>query len=306
MVSHQPVHFVLSLFLALATLCLTFGQSPTSFFIPTPASNPAFSRTITKLYIAGGDTPTDLSFATLHQFISLDLAIPWTRNAPAWTQLADGPAQAEFPAAFSSDEQTMFVFHIQGSNSPMQYNVQSNSWQKSVVRFQNAGTAGVGAVTDPRTGLIYLMGGYENKDPTSPWQQVLDIFDPVSQTIRVVHLPNRDIFSVPWYSGNVWSKYKNSILYWGGLNGTTYHTGAVTSRITELFPDSMTWSTLVSCVHGTFILLSYLILLLTKSEVTIRVIVNCIFFSIHSFGFSKTASKGSSPRSERVPLHGSK
>ncbi|KAG0316497.1 hypothetical protein BGZ97_006797 [Linnemannia gamsii] len=84
----------------------------------------------------------------------------------------------------------------------MQYNVQSNSWQKSVVRFQNAGTAGVGAVTDPRTGLIYLMGGYENKDPTSPWQQVLDIFDPVSQTIRVVHLPNRDIFSVPWYSGN--------------------------------------------------------------------------------------------------------
>ncbi|KAG0306246.1 hypothetical protein BGZ97_000814 [Linnemannia gamsii] len=128
----------------------------------------------------------------------------------------------------------------------MQYNIQDDTWQKSAAKFQNGNVAGVGAVTDPRTGWIYLTGGYDDRDPTSPLVKLLDIFDPVSQTIHTSNLPNREkTFPVPWYSGNVWSKYKNSIIYWGGLNDTEPDPRIVTNGVTELSTDFMTWSTML-------------------------------------------------------------
>ncbi|KAF9117859.1 hypothetical protein BGW39_001718, partial [Mortierella sp. 14UC] len=116
--------------------------------------------------------------------MSLDLAIPWSTNAPAWTKLAPGPFQATFPAAFSSDEQTLYAFHLDRSNSPLQYNVGNNTWNESPAKFENAAFEGISAVTDPRSGLIYLAGGYKEDNYNAPFWKFLDIFDPVTQTIH--------------------------------------------------------------------------------------------------------------------------
>jgi hypothetical protein len=176
----------------------------------------------------------------LPQFISLDLTISWNSTAPAWAELTDGPAQYASPAAFSSDEQTLFVFHIPASNSPPQYNVKTNTWNKSTALFQDENRERLGAVTDPRTGLIYIAGGYrdDNLDVTATFY--MDIFDPVSQSIHPTDLPDPSkVFPHREWPGFVWSKHKNSIIFWGGrmkVGDTSIHPEE--NDVVELYTDS--------------------------------------------------------------------
>jgi hypothetical protein len=226
---------------------LTRAQAPSTFFIPITVSFASFSRAVTKLYVIGGAKPAGPSYTAIRQVISLDLTIPFNSTAPAWTQLADGPPQSLFPTALSSDEQTLFAFHILDTNSPWQYNVQENKWQESVAKFERAEFIGVGSVTDPRTGLIYLAGGFDEVNKDAPIMKTIDIFDPVSQTIHVDDLPDpTSVFPIRQNYANVWSKYKNSILYWGGNNKNPLGPGLVENSVAELSTDSMTWSTMVN------------------------------------------------------------
>ncbi|KAF9124570.1 hypothetical protein BGW39_008108 [Mortierella sp. 14UC] len=185
------------------------------------------------------------NFDTISQFISLDLSIAWNTTSPAWTNLADGPRQSLFPAAFSSDEQVMYAFHIWGTASPWKYDVQKDTWQEMTTpQFENIATVGVKAVTDPRTGLIYLAAGSDNvNNHASPLKQ-LDIFDPVSQTIHSIDLQDpAKPFPVRLKYGPVWSNFRNSILYWGGrYNISDPRTDIAENVITELSADSWTWS----------------------------------------------------------------
>jgi hypothetical protein len=183
--------------------------------------------------------------------MSLDLAIPWSATAPAWTKLAQGPLQSVFPAAFSSDEQILYTFHLDRSNSPLQYSVQNDNWQESPVKFENAAFEGISAVTDPRSGLIYLAGGYREANYNEPFLKFLDVYDPVSQSINTTNLPDPAmVFPVRRYYGNIWSKHRASIIYWGGANQSVLNPGVVQNGVTEFSPDSMTWSTMVRCcVH---------------------------------------------------------
>ncbi|KAF9922224.1 hypothetical protein FBU30_007695 [Linnemannia zychae] len=120
----------------------------------------------------------------------LDLSVTFSSTAPAWTKLADGPAQHVFPATFSSDEQTLYVFHVDNTNSPWEYSVKNNSWREiSEVKFQDSGIEGIGAVTDPRTGLIYLAGGYRKETLDFPAMKYMEIFDPVTSTLHIEDLP---------------------------------------------------------------------------------------------------------------------
>ncbi|KAG0316502.1 hypothetical protein BGZ97_006802, partial [Linnemannia gamsii] len=143
--------------------------------------------------------------------MSLDLTVPWNTSAPAWAKLADGPTQEVFPMAFSSDQQILYAFNIPGTNSPWQYNVKNDSWQVSTASFDDAKFKGFQAVTDPRSGYIYIAGGYHHHNFYAPYMKTLDIFDPVTQTIHSVDLPAPEqAFPVRWYYGAVWSKYRNT------------------------------------------------------------------------------------------------
>lgn len=223
------------------------AQSAGTSFTPITTSFASFTRGVTKLYVVGGVKSAGPSFVTIRQAISLDLTIPFNNTTPAWTQLADGPLQSLFPTALSSDEQTLFAFHILETNSPWQYNVQEDTWKESVAKFERAEFIGVGSVTDPRTGLIYLAGGFDEVNKNAPVMKTIDIFDPVSQTIHIEALPDpTSVFPIRQNYGNVWSKHRNSILYWGGNNKNPLGPGLIANSVTELLTDSMTWRTLVN------------------------------------------------------------
>ncbi|KAF9539434.1 hypothetical protein EC957_005393 [Mortierella hygrophila] len=135
----------------------------------------------------------------------LDLCVGWTTAAPAWTSLANGPVQYLFPAAFTSDDQTMVVFHLSESNKPAQYDVQTNTWSVTNYTFSNMIQQGINVVTDPNTGVMYLPGGYSslNFDNTTMTFTKLDTFDPLTLTVRQTEMPtSTDVFPVRWYYGN--------------------------------------------------------------------------------------------------------
>ncbi|KAG0368236.1 hypothetical protein BGX24_002905 [Mortierella sp. AD032] len=183
--------------------------------------------------------------------MSLDLNVSWSKTAPAWKKLPDGPNQSIFPAAFSSDEQTMYVFHIDGTNSPYQYNVASGTWALTQITFQNMAWQGLNVVTDPRTGLMYIPGGYNNVNIklSSPTLTIMEIFDPITLSINQTQLPVLDqVFPVRWYYQNVWSSKRNATLYFGGnyRQGETPLPQGLDNVITAFSPDTSTWFTLTT------------------------------------------------------------
>ncbi|KAF9339792.1 hypothetical protein BGZ91_004690 [Linnemannia elongata] len=178
----------------------------------------------------------------------LDLSVGWTTAAPAWTRLANGPAQGLFPAAFTSDEQTMFVFHLNDSNKPAQYNVQTNTWSVTNYTFNNMGLQGVNVVTDPNTGLMYLPGGYSssNFDTNTKTFMKLDTFDPLTLTVRQTDMPTSlDVFPVRSFYGNVWSQVIKVVLYFGGNNpNNDQPLRPVENVVTAFKPATMSFFTL--------------------------------------------------------------
>ncbi|KAF9920664.1 hypothetical protein FBU30_009481 [Linnemannia zychae] len=216
-----------------------------SYYVPITVSGPAVARTQTKLYVLGGNPAGAQKSIT--QFMRLDLNATWNTTSPAWTKLNDGPSQAIFPAAFTSDEKTMFVFHIPGFNIPFRYSVDTDAWSRAEIEFEDMSWQGISVITDPRTGLMYLPGGYSKASATySQSLANLQIFDPITLSFTTSQLPiQSQVFPVRWYTGNVWSKKKNLILYFGGNNlvGVPPVSG-LENVVTAFSPDTLTWFTM--------------------------------------------------------------
>ncbi|KAF9102248.1 hypothetical protein BGX29_004786 [Mortierella sp. GBA35] len=218
---------------------ITLADAQSSNDVPSPAWGAAFARTATKLYVLGGKTSAADDSPTTGQFFLLDLATPWAGNAPAWKRLQSGPMQSVFPGVFTVDQKTMIVFHISGPNSVYRYNVDTNAWSTSPMVFPAAQYQGVGAVTDPGTGLVYLAGGYTDANRGS-----IDVFNPGTDTATQDPLPNAaTTFGARWYYSNVWCQQRKSILYFGGYNVTS-HPGPANNVITELVPSTKSWGTM--------------------------------------------------------------
>ncbi|KAK3833250.1 MAG: hypothetical protein J3R72DRAFT_231613 [Linnemannia gamsii] len=240
-------HIALLLFIILFTIHSSLVQAQTNDHKPITVFVPVFSRTVNKLYIVGGVGVENSKYDERDQVLSLDLASPWNTTTPVWKNLATGAYGGLLPAAFSSDEQTLYIFHLSESNSLVQYNVQNDTWQNSPAKFPDAKLKGVSAVTDPRTGLIYLAGGYQEVKVNVPYLKLMDIFDPVTQSILTIDLPDpTQIFPARQYYGNVWSKHLNSIVYWGGWNTSHMGQEQTLNGVTTLFTDTMTWSTMTT------------------------------------------------------------
>ena len=246
---HLLVSFVFLLLLTSSPLVQHQTASAQANYTPITTTAPAFARTQTKLYILGGHLTRNED--VISQFMYLDLGVSWTTAAPAWTRLADGPAQFLYPAAFTSDEQTMFVFHLRNSAKPMQYNVRSNTWSDTDLTFNNSMQQGINVVTDPNTGLMYLPGGYSslNLDSKTKTFTKLETFDPLTLSVRQTDMPtSTEVFPVRWYYGNVWSQVKNAVLYFGG-NNPNYMSSpqTVENVVTAFSPATMSFFTWVRC-----------------------------------------------------------
>lgn len=232
--------FTLSLSLTLTT---TTTKAQAAYDAPIPVSGPASARTSLKWYILGGQPLTADGTPPIGQFFSLDLATNWSANTPAWKRLQPGPSQSIFPATFTGDQGTMVVFHIDGPSSVYKYTVATNTWATSPISFPASGRQGVGAVTDPSSGLIYLAAGY-----TDPSRNSMEIYNPAMETASLSPLPNAaTTFEARWYYGNTWSQQRRSVLYFGGYN-TTIKLGP--NVVTEFVPASMSWNTMVGWKGG--------------------------------------------------------
>ncbi|KAF9429328.1 kelch domain-containing protein 3 [Entomortierella beljakovae] len=208
--------------------------TPTNFAQPKVVSEAAYARTRNKLYIAGSLAPYNTS-----QFISLDLTVPWNSSHPAWEILPEGPAQRIFPAAFSADEKTMIAFYC-GSPFAMRYDVEKRVWSSSTL-VPKYNYEGVGAVTDPTSGLVYLAGGYTgSRDSMTIYDFRWDMFQPISKPLPA---QSSNIFKSRAYYGNVYSKKRNSILYFGGYN-ISLKADRQNNVVTEYIPSTEIWQTL--------------------------------------------------------------
>ncbi|KAF9158675.1 hypothetical protein BGX20_003267 [Mortierella sp. AD010] len=224
-------------------LILSSATLSTSASAPVTVSGPAFARTATHLYIAGGLTGTSDNPVLYSQFFSLDLTTPWNVSNPAWKQLHDGPRQNIFPAVFSADQKTMITFHS-GTTFAELYSVDQDIWTLSQLVVVGGGNQGIDAVTDPNTGLVYLAGGYSD-----PYRQSMDTYSFVNDALvqtalpaPTTALPNRAYYT------NIWTSKRNSILYFGGYNSSL---GLISSNsITEFVPSTNTWNTLITTNTG--------------------------------------------------------
>ncbi|KAG9061053.1 hypothetical protein KI688_007682 [Linnemannia hyalina] len=143
----------------------------------------------------------------------------------------------------------MLVFHLPNSNAVYEFRVETGTWVQSSLAFANMKWQGVGAVTDPRTGLVYLATGY-----TDPGRLTMDILNPATQNITHSKLPDpfgpagTVRFEARWFYGGVWCASRKSILYWGGYQPT----GQMPTEnvVTELTVDTMIWSNLLSLANN--------------------------------------------------------
>ncbi|KAF9920661.1 hypothetical protein FBU30_009478 [Linnemannia zychae] len=174
---------------------------------------PADARTRTKWYILGGTTSLVDGAPSSSQFISIDLSVPWNTSTPMWTSLTTHgtPSQALFPAVFSVDENLMYVYHLPGDSRVGQYNVLKDTWELSGMSFAEYKVQGVGAISDPTTGYIYLTGGYTDASVNN-----VEVYHPSRPgTVTQIPYPVTGFVS-RWYVDNVYCKPRGSILYFGG------------------------------------------------------------------------------------------
>jgi len=222
--------------LAQDTYFIQAQSPPPTSFKPLSTVSPAFARTATKLYICSGNNTS----INRPQFFSIDLSVPWNSSQPAWKELADGPTQLLFPAVFSVDEQTMVTFHS-GTTFAMRYSVATNTWSPSKVNVTYGTFQGVNAVTDPTTGIVYLAAGYTSA------RSEMSVYDFAKDSM--VSSPDpmpapATIFQARTYYQNVFSKRRNSILYFGGYDSA--FGGLPTQNVmTEFVPTTGVWRTLV-------------------------------------------------------------
>ncbi|KAF9988989.1 hypothetical protein BGZ65_001226, partial [Modicella reniformis] len=132
----------------------------------------------------------------------------------------------------------MIAFHSRGSTFAYRYSFVSSVWLPSRLQPKHD-LQGVGAVTDPNTGLVYLAAGYAGDNRNS-----MDIYDFETDTMvsNPMSAQALAIFSNRAYYANVWSEKRKSILYFGGYNATLSQISD--NNITEFVPATQTWSTL--------------------------------------------------------------
>ncbi|KAG9062383.1 hypothetical protein KI688_005298 [Linnemannia hyalina] len=201
--------------------------------------SPGTARTPTRFYILSGDSVgVEHNFTSIPQFMYLDLAVSWPATQPVWHQLAKGPQQYIFPAVTSADGQTLIAFRFSPTFA-MRYNIASNTWSPSQINPDHASLQGIGAVTDPDTGLVYMAGGFTGNRDT------MSVYDFKSDTITTAFQLPVDILKSRAYYANVWVKSRKSIMYFGGYNAALNRI-ATDNVLTEFDPNTNTLSTVAT------------------------------------------------------------
>ncbi|KAI8347737.1 hypothetical protein B0O80DRAFT_465017 [Mortierella sp. GBAus27b] len=195
------------------------------------------------LYIQGGFDTVASS-----QFVALDLSTSWPTSAAAWTRLKDGQATTHLALAPMSSSVSgagakggLLSVGGLGSNPFFSsFDVNSGSWQTlPTVKAPYTYLEGHAAVTDPNTGLVYIVGGYGNST-----FNMLSVYDPKSKV--TVSASSATAATSLTDVGAVWLNSRNTILTFGGSRAPPASTqGLGSGELNEYDPASKTWNTMV-------------------------------------------------------------
>ncbi|KAG0347185.1 Leucine-zipper-like transcriptional regulator 1 [Podila humilis] len=218
---------------ALACLGLVNAQAPGAM------RRMGFTQMDDKLFIQGGyDTSTS------SEFYALDLATSWSDSAPAWTALRNGQSTAHLALTTISSEfnggSKGSVLAIGGMDAPSffsVYDITANTWSNITgVKAPYAELEGHAAISDPTSGLIYIVGGYSGKT-----YNTLTVYDPVAKTMDSRQSATLATSQID--IGAVWSTKRNSLLIFGGSKATPTNPEAISStEVNEYDPVTKTWS----------------------------------------------------------------
>lgn len=269
----------LSLFLLLLTnftlSVLLFCTTPTTAQAPTPRRRTAYAQTPnnTRLYIQGG-LPIGTGYTP--EFNELDLTKPWSTSAPAWSLLPPGLPNYHHAMVYVKPEHSAglggasagsqgYLLSFGGNTVPginfwAHYNIQTQQWTPvTSPPAPYTGLEGQTAVSDPNTGLVYVIGGYWNLDgkiaTTIGITNFMTVIDP-TQTIGTRIVSQAPATGLNNLTGAVavWSTRRRSVLVFGGSRAVSLATvaGLGMTSVDEYDPVRGTWGTMVC--HFCFVL----------------------------------------------------
>ncbi|KAK3839625.1 MAG: hypothetical protein J3R72DRAFT_178066 [Linnemannia gamsii] len=199
------------------------------------------------LYIQGG-----FDSETSAQFVSLDLSSSWPTSTPAWTILKDGQYTSHLTlapiSAGTNGGSKGSILSIGGMPTPgggvpiflTMYDINSAAWTPlNGVKSQYPALEGHAAISDPNTGLIYLLGGYNGTTAANFIYNSLTVFDPKSR--MMVSQQSGTAANSLTDVGAVWLPGRNTILTFGGSRAPPAGTNAVGNDVMEYDVASKTW-----------------------------------------------------------------
>lgn len=244
--------------LATTLLSLTFLLLTTKVTAQAPAARRrlAFTQYNNALFIQGGFT----SQQAIGQFNSLDLKTAWKTSSPSWSNLAVGPVishhvmvavKPEHGAGFGGGAQGYFLTIGGNPATPglfmTAYDIQAGAWKASPTPLPGnyTGLEGHAAVSDPDTGLVYIVGGFYG----TTTENFLTVFDPKTATV-VSSQPATDANNRTDVAA-VWSSKRKTVLTFGGSRAVTAVSGLDLTNLNEYDPSARIWKTMVKqCFFG--------------------------------------------------------
>ncbi|KAF8941420.1 hypothetical protein BGZ58_009503 [Dissophora ornata] len=200
--------------------------------VPRAVWAPSHAALNSKLYIQGGQAQ-DLSY--VGQFFALDLSTAWDVQCPVWEELPSGPinfyhSSTSVPPRSTVPSDTTenmamgtiltFKAPVDSSSLINRYDIATRTWANSSVQVLVPRRYGIDAVTNPSSGLVYLLGGYNT------W--LLDkmaIYDPYSDSLASEPLSEEQgsekaqVWGLDYYSA-AWVSSLQRVIYIGGTSDT--------------------------------------------------------------------------------------
>ncbi|KAF9438387.1 hypothetical protein BGZ76_008298 [Entomortierella beljakovae] len=234
----------LSKALVFATIGAIMTGSTTHAQSPESSRRMGYTTINDALYIQGG-------YITeyINQFVVLDLSKSWTTDDPAWKTLKSGfktshLALAPISSATSGGSQGS-VIAIGGSLAPSffnTYDISSNAWSAGSTKSPYPNLEGHAAVSDPNTGLIYIMGGYGTNNNNNTIYNDMTVYDPKSNS--VVSSSDTNGGGSLTDIGAVWASTRNTILTFGGSRANSDPKGLGSGDLNEYDPSTKEWNTM--------------------------------------------------------------
>ncbi|KAF9154545.1 hypothetical protein BGX20_004642 [Mortierella sp. AD010] len=199
------------------------------------------------MYVLGGIPLLSTTRAVTSQTFMIDLSASWNTSEPIYKKLPNGPigSPGSAVAALSPNNQLLFTLV---NNTIYTYDLESRAWNNVITNTNFSSFAGISAVTDPNTGIIYIPNGYTNPTLTS-----MLAIDSESETTNTIAMD--PMLAQSSYYSAAWNTELGSMILTGGTINGLYAYNPISngwSNLTSLAKGDIPSSRLSSCLLPAF------------------------------------------------------